>query len=304
MKKIIKNKFIFLLLPFIFVLLTNRVAAQEDSVTSEVMVKLKYFNDNNGVQYLLLDNYLKTGKKIEPLKSKVFKLYLDSNKAENLIATVTTDVKGKAKSFLPPSLKASWEAIPVHKFIVVPAGQDQEVAAELEIIKAKIQIDTASADGVKSITIQVFKFENNEWLSANEVEMKVGIKRHGGILSAGEEATYTTDSTGSLKVDIDKDSLPGDLKGNIVLVAKVEDNDLFGNLMVEKTVPWGIVTKSDNSFFNQRTLWTTRFKTPFWLLFMAYSIVISVWGTVIYLILQLIKIKKIGTAMDAPELSI
>ena len=303
MKNMKKNKFIFLLLPLLLMLFTNKAAAQEDSETTEEMVKLKYFNDNNSVQYLLLNNYLKTGKNIEPQKNKIFKLYLDSSKAENLIATVTTNLKGMAKSFLPPSLKASWEAVPVHKFIVVPAGKEEEIAAELEIIKAKIQIDTASADGLKSITVQVFKFENIEWLPANEVEMKVGIQRHGGILSAGEEATYTTDSTGSLKVDINKDSLPGDLKGNIVLIAKVEDNDLFGNLMVEKTVPWGVVTKSDNSFFNQRTLWTTRFKTPFWLLFMAYSIVIGVWGTVIYLILQLIKIKKMGTVIDAPELS-
>ena len=303
MKKMKKNKFIFLLLPFLLVLLTNRVAAQEDSVTSEVMVKLKYFNDNNGVQYLLLDNYLKTGKKIEPLKSKIFKLYLDSNKTENLIGTVTTDAKGKAKSFFPPALKAAWQAVPVHKFIAVPAGKEEEIAAELDITKAKIQIDTASADGVKSITVQVFKFENNEWLPANEVEMKVGIQRHGGILSAGEEPTYTTDSTGSVKVDLIKDSLPGDIKGNIVLVAKVEDNDLFGNLMVEKNVPWGVRVQSNKTFFEQRTLWTTRFRTPFWLLFMAYSIVIGVWGTVIYLILQLIKIKKIGKAADVPKLS-
>ena len=296
MKKMKKNKFIFLLLPLLFALLTNPVAAQEDSVVAKELVKLKYFNDNNGVQFLILENSLKTGKKIEPLKNKVFQLYLDSNKTENLIATVTTDKNGKAKSFLPPSLKAAWAASPLHKFIAVATGKEEETAAELEIIKSKIKIDTAIEEGTRRITVQVMKYENSEWVPANEVEMKVGIQRLGGILSAGDEESYTTDSSGTVSVELTKDSLPGDEKGNMVLVAKVEDNDQYGNLLVQKTVPWGVALKTDKSFFDQRTLWTTRFRTPLWLLFMAYSIVIGVWGTIIYLVLQIIRIKKIGTA--------
>src|SRR5674476_197241 len=54
-------------------------------------------------------------------------------------------------------------------------------------------------------------------VKAGDVEMRVGIKRMVGILSAGDEATYTTDSTGSVTVELKKDSMPGDLKGNIVL---------------------------------------------------------------------------------------
>jgi len=281
---------------FLFTLLTNRVAAQDDSVAAKELVKLKYFNDNNGVQFLILENSLKTGKKIEPLKDKVFQLYLDSNKTENLIATVTTDKNGKAKSFLPPSLKATWEASPLHKFIAVGTGKEEETTAELEIVKSKIKIDTAIEDGTRRITVQVMKYENSEWVPANEVEMKVGIQRMGGILSAGDEETYTTDSSGTVNVELTKDSLPGDEKGNMVLVAKVEDNDQYGNLLVQKTVPWGVALKTDNSFFDQRTLWTTRFRAPVWLLFMAYSITIGVWGTIIYLVLQIIRIKRIGTA--------
>ena len=299
MKKLKKNKFIFLLLPLLFALLTNTVAAQEDSVIAKELVKLKYFNDNNSVQFLILENSLKTGKKIEPLKNKIFQLYLDSNKTENLIAKVTTDENGKAKSFLPPSLKDVWEASPRHKFIAVAAGKEEEPAAEIEIVQAKIKIDTASKDGVRSIVVQVMKYENSEWVPANEVEMKVGIQRHGGILSAGDEETYTTDSIGTAAVELKKDSLPGDQNGNIVLVAKVEDNDLFGNMVIEKTVPWGVAVKSNHSFFDQRTLWTTRFRTPFWLLFMAYSIVIGVWGTIFYLIIQIIRIKKLGVSASS-----
>jgi len=300
MKKLKRNNFILLLLPFLFILLNNKVAAQkEDSVISEEVVKLRYYNENNSMQYLIVESMLKTGKKTEPLKNKTFQLYLDSVAGENLIGKVTTDITGKAKSFLPTSLKPIWNTNSLHKFFAVIPGKEDEPAAELEITKAKIQIDTSSADGVRSITVQVMKFENGEWVPANEVEMKVGIQRLGSILSAGDEPTYTTDSSGTVTVEVTKDSLPGDAMGNFIIAAKVEDNDAVGNLLVEKKVAWGVATIQDNNFFDQRTLWSTRFKTPFWLLFIAYSIVISVWGTLIYLVFQLVKIKKLGKNLPA-----
>ena len=292
MKKLNQNKCILLFFFFSLMLLNNRLVAQEDSIKPATVVKLHYFNSNDNVQYLILESMLKNGRILTPQNNKPYEIYLDSGAQKNLITKVQTDEKGKAKAFIPPSLKTVWDASPQHTFIV-KAGEE-EVISDYAINKAKITLDTATADGVRNITATVMKWVNNEWVPAAEVEMKLGIKRLGGILSAGDEATYTTDSSGLVTVELKKDSLPGDLKGNYVLAARVEDNDQFGNLLVEKIVPWGVVKKTENNFFNQRTLWTTRFRTPIWLLLMAYSIAISVWGTIIYLVVQLIKIGKIG----------
>lgn len=287
-----KNNFA-LLIAF---LLVQQAIAQKDSVVSKEIISLKYYNENGGMQYLVLENKLKTGQKVEPLNNKTFQLFLDSVAAPNKIGGVTTDNDGRAKSFLPPELKGSWGASAQHKFLAVALGKEDEIAAELEITKARITVDTISSGEARSIVAQASKYENGEWIPAGEVEMKVGIQRLGGILSAGDAETYTTDSSGAVTVEITKDSLPGDQQGNIVLAIKVEDNDQYGNLLVEKTVPWGIAEKSGNNFFDQRKLWATKFRTPLWLLFMAYSIVIGVWGTIFYLVLQIIRIKKIGTA--------
>jgi hypothetical protein len=244
------------------------------------------------MQYLILKSILKKGKLQTPQPNKSYQLFLDSSDASNLIANVKTDASGSAKAFLPVLLKEKWAAKSSHTFIV-KAG-DEELITDYSISKAKITIDTASSEGIKSITVTVLKQDGSEWLPAPDVEMKVGIQRLGGVLSAGDEETYTTDSSGSVTVEVKKDNLPGDNKGNIILIAKAEENDLYGNLQIEKAAPWGIKQTVDSSFFNKRTLWSTRFRTPFWLLFIAYSIVLSVWGTLIYLIFQLIKIKKLG----------
>ena len=296
MKKLKLYNCILLSLFFTCLLPGNPVVAQDDAPQPEKLVKLHYFNSNNNLQYLLLETIIKTGKKIQADKNRTLWIFLDSNRAENLISKVVTDEKGKAKTVIPPSLKTTWDALPKHKFIAVAvaAGKEKEASFELDITKAKISLDTASADGARSITVTVQQYQADQWVPAKDVEMKIGIQRLGGILTAGEAETYTTDSTGAATVEFKKDSLPGDRKGNIILVAKVEDNDQFGNLITEKQALWGIAGKEDSHFFDQRTLWSTRFKTPFWLLAMAYSIVIGVWGTLIYLVIQLVKIKKLA----------
>jgi hypothetical protein len=291
MKKMTKNKWILLLLMCTFCI--TRISAQEDSVPTKELVRLRYFNDKNVAQYLVLENSLKKGKEISPLAGKTFELFLDSIKRDNLIGKVTTDNNGRAKSFIPPSLKSAWEANSIHTFIVARAGEEEGIT-ELEITKSKMQIDTASEDSTRNIIVQVSKYENGAWMPANEVEMKIGIKRLGGVLTAGDEETYTTDSTGTVSIEVSKKNIPGDTKGNLVLVAKTEDNDIYGNLSVEKVVPWGVAVNPDSGFFEKRTLWSTRFRAPYWLLMMAFSIIIVVWGTILYLVFQIVKIKKMG----------
>src|SRR5206468_739161 len=107
--------------------------------------------------------------------NKALKLFLDKIQSENLIAKVLTDNNGKAKAIIPPQLKSAWDSSSQHKFIIVAeeTGKEEETSLEITITKSKISIDTSSADGVKSITVHVMKYENNQWLPAKDVEMKI-----------------------------------------------------------------------------------------------------------------------------------
>jgi hypothetical protein len=276
------------------------VGVAQDSVKHELVLNVSYFMDNNKIIYLKANAKTKIDTKFQPVKNAIVKLYLDTQSDSSFIGKITTDEKGIAKAILPPSLKSFWEASSSHSILgFTEANAEFEgVSSETAITKTKMTIDTSSDGETRSITVTVLAQKDNEWIPAPDVEMRVGIKRMGGILSAGDEETYTTDSSGVVTVEVKKDSLPGDEKGNIILAAKVEENDIYGNLMIEKTVPWGVAVNPDNSFFQQRTLWSTRFRTPPWLLFMAYSIVIGVWGTLIYLVFQIVKIYKLRLKDD------
>lgn len=289
----------FVLILFLFAFNFN-VKAQDEKAEPKQIVNFHYYNKNNILQYLQIESLLKTGKKSEPQARKVFQLYLDSNKAENLITKVLTDKMGRARAVIPLNLKDMWDGAAAHTFVVVAERtmpDEDEPTYEFPITKARIQLDSSTIDGVRSITASVMKLEGSEWVPASDVEMKVGIKRiDNSILSANDEPTYTTDSTGTVTVEMKKDSLPGDVHGNMVLAASVEDNEEFGNLLIEKTVSWGVPLKVDKTFFSQRSLWATRFRTPYWLLTIAYSLAIGIWSVIIYLVFQIIKIKKLGAS--------
>ena len=271
----------------------------QDSTKKELVLSLSYYMNNNKVVYIIANTKTKIDKKFQPVAGLPVNIYLDADSSGNLVEKLITDNNGLAKAVLPPALKTIWDASAKHTFLGKTEATKayESTTAEASISKSRIVIDTTSDGETKTVSVKVKAFNGTGWVGVPDVEMKLGVSRiSGSILSAGEGATYTTDSLGEVTAEFKRTALPGDEKGNIVLVAKVEENEQLGNLTIEKTVPWGIAEKADPGFFDQRTLWSTRFRTPLWLLFMAYSIVIGVWGTIIYLVFQIIKIKKLGTS--------
>jgi hypothetical protein len=288
-----------LLLFFCLLVASYNGAAQNDSTKPELSVNIHHFVVNNSFQYLLVETKTKVNEKWQPLKKQVLQLYLDSNKPENLITKVMTDSDGKAKALIPPGLKSLWDAYATHKFIVVTEGtsKEEETITESEITKAKILIDTSNIDSIRMVNVRVMRSENDNWVPVKDVDVKIGVRRLGGDLKIGDEETYTTDSLGEVSAEFKLDSLPGDMKGNLILTAKVEDNDQLGSLSIDKTVPWGKIYKSIGASdfgFGDRSLWAARGKAPIWLMMMAYSIIAGVWGVILYLIFQMIKIRKLG----------
>ena len=271
------------------------VVAQGKAAADKLIFKLSYFNVNNSTQYLVFESLMRTEHSVLPQIGKEYEIFLGDTSAP--VAKIITDKHGKANAVIPPSLKQAWEASSQHIFLVKEG--DKELISDYTINKAKITIDTTTADTVHSITATVQTLKDGKWVPAADVEMKLGIKRLGGILPAGDDETLTTDSSGTVTTELKKLNLPGDSKGNYLLMAQVEDNDLYGNIIVEKSVPWGTVPHYNADFFKERHLWSTGRHAPLWLVSMALFIMITVWGTLIYLVFQMIKIKKLGVGKTA-----
>jgi hypothetical protein len=259
-----------------------------------LVVGIRYFNNNNTTHHLVFKTKSKVDGKFKIIPDIKLTVYItsDADKA-NLLGTVITNDVGDAVLLIPPSAKNEWIKSPNQTFVAVSTATQQfeEARGELAITKAKLQFDTAEG---KIVNAKLVALIDTVWTAIADVEMQIGVKRLDGNLSVNETPIFTTDSSGAATTEFKRDSLPGDTKGNLVLVASIIDNELYGNLTAEIVVPWG--SKFIHiSNFDHRTLFARRGYSPIWLELLAYSIVVVVWGIIIFLAFQIRKIKKLGT---------
>ena len=100
----------------------------------------------------------------------------------------------------------------------------------------------------------------------------------------------STDDQGLATVDIPA-TLPGDLNGNLDIIGKIDDDDAVGSLKGSTQIKWPVKVKEENTW-GTRSLSASREKAPFMLIAASNTIIIVIWGTIIFVILQLFKIKK------------
>lgn len=267
---------------------------QEAPEKPTLSLGLKYYNDNNTTHHLLAEAKSKIDGKFQKIPNISLSFYItDDASKENLIGTGLTNEKGEAVIMIPEKAKNAWLSSPNQNFVVVsnPTKAYESTKGELTITKAKITIDTAEG---KIINAKLIALVDTVWTPIAGIDMVVGVKRiSGSILNANETPTYSTDSSGGVTAEFKRDSLPGDAKGNIVLVASVIDNDVYGTLTSELVVPWGKYYPHESNF-DERTLFARRGHSPMWLELLAYAIVIVVWSVIIYLFFQIKKIKELG----------
>ena len=275
---------------FILLFLAAGIVKAQDK--PDLLLNLSYFNSNDQVQYLLAKVKTKIDGKFQVVPHINLSFYITAEAPTNLLGKAVSNEKGEAVVFIPASAKEEWIKSAKQSFIVVSEANKQFDAAKTnaDVTKAKLKLDTA-AD--KKVTAVLLELKDTVWAPVKGVDLKVAVKRFDGDLNVSETLTYTTDSLGAISADFKRDSLAGDVKGNLILTAKVEDNDLYGNVAVEKAVPWGVPT-SYVSAYDERTLFARRGHSPFWLELMAYSIVVAVWGVLIYLIVKIKELKKLG----------
>lgn len=275
---------------FCLLLVSQYLNAQ--SVKNDLLISLAYYNNNNQTQYLKATAKSKVNGKFQQVANISLAFYIDDSETKVLLGKATTDHSGNAVMQIKSVASEIWKSSASQSFSVSNQENKEFNASEaaVSIVKAKITLDTLEN---KSIVATLLELKDSVWMPVKEVDIKVAVKRMLGELNVGETATYTTDSLGVVTAEFARDSLPGDSKGNLVLIAKVDEHEIYGNLTAELIAPWG-VKPSVHSDFNERSLFARKGLTPIWLEGLAYSIILLVWSIIIYLIFQIKKIIKLG----------
>lgn len=122
-----------------------------------------------------------------------------------------------------------------------------------------------------------------------EIEVHFYVQRMYSLLPIGK--AVETDSEGVAVSNFPLD-LPGDKNGNIIAIAKIEDDDNYGNVEAQSEIKWGILPTNEMDSWNKRSLSASREKAPMLLILVSNLIIAVIWGTIFYVIYQVYRIRK------------
>jgi len=182
---------------------------------------------------------------------------------------LTTDKEGKL------ILKASF------------AGKDSIESAEevVSVKRARLEITPVKEDSLLSVKVKLIDLSTGTETPVAETDLGVFVKRMYSALKLGEGKT---DEAGEALIQI-PNNLPGDAHGNITLLAKLDESEVYGNLEAAVTQPWGTPV-SDELKALPRALWSTL--PPLWMPITFLILMTAVWGHYIVIIFELFRLRK------------
>jgi hypothetical protein len=122
-------------------------------------------------------------------------------------------------------------------------------------------------------------------MPVDSTTLGVYVKRLFSALKLGEG---TTNASGETTIEIPND-LPGDAKGNLTLLARLDENETYGNLEASVVQQWGTPV-SDEVKELPRALWSSH--PPIWMLVTFVVLMSTVWGHYLVIIIQLFRLRK------------
>ncbi len=219
-----------------------------------------------------------------PLLKITFRLLTDTE--QQPLGFVITDQQGKAVlNVKVDSLKTDKEG-KLHFKAMFAGNKSMDPAdEEVTIKRARIEIVPQKEDSLLTVKIKLIDEGTGAEVPVPEIAVGIFVKR---LFSTLKVAEGTTDSTGQASVEI-PNNLPGDTKGNITLLAKVDENELYGNIEATVIQPWGTIV-SDKLNELPRALWSPH--PPLWMLITFAILMTVVWGHYLVIIIQLFRLRK------------
>ena len=239
-------------------------------------------------------NPKKSGKRWAPASNVIVNLYLNEISKAGGQGSIATDSKGIAEFNLVNKFNAAKDTSKIFNFKVRVLGDMifEDLEEEMVILDGKIEVEAFIEYSTKFIKASVARMdENGDYIPYKDAEVQFYVKRDYGLLPLSE-STFSTDENGEIVLELPFE-MPGDEDGNLTLITRLENNEEFGLIIIETKKQWGIPTLVVRNT-EDRALWSSYANVPIWLLITINLMLLGIWLTILYIVNQLFKIKKIG----------
>jgi hypothetical protein len=268
-----------ILLGFCILMLNPQVQAKD-----KARLSVDYYKVMGENGFLLINVKYKVEKKYQPATDLKLNIYEEINE-DSIVhrGQVITDYEGNA-IFVVTGIES--DELLTYKYDVRIENDDLFKDAEKS---EKFSVANLIAVSIEKDTLNYISAKLTDAVG-NPIEgekLKVLVQRLFATLTIGE-SSYKTDEDGAILVAID-DPLPG-IDG-ILTFEVVLDSRKYGNVKTVFEAPIGKLI-TDQSTFDQRTMWTPPIKTPFYLWIFPNIVILGIWLVIVILINNLFRIYK------------
>ena len=145
--------------------------------------------------------------------------------------------------------------------------------------------------------LKVVATQNNpkgEMVVLPKEKVIIYIPRIFSLLKIGE---ITLDEAGTGTLEFPKE-IVGDTLGNLTVLAKIEENDNFGNAQGQNVINWGVHKQYYKAEVPSRELWTPI--APLWMIITLIIMLAGVWAHYMYAVYELVMIKRLSKKEPPP----
>jgi len=281
LKTVIFSRIVVILLVFIPAL----AIAQESTGKEDPTLEFTCLKKNDGSKLLTATLTIFRNRVTYPIVGSHIAFFLGT---DTVSAVITTNPDGKAYLLLQLGLVLPLNKEGKTECMARFGGNDSLNTAEssFAVMDAVLKMSLNLIDSVKTVAVWAFQPGNKQdSIPLAGEPVNIYVSRMFSLLKIGEGSF---DDQGRFTAEFPAD-LPGEADGTVQIIARIEDNEKYGNVEVSQSYPWGVPSMHGPTG-SHRALWTEI--APMWMVITLTILLSGVWGHYIYVIIQLILIKR------------
>jgi hypothetical protein len=285
MKQYLKTVIINRILVIILVSYPAFAIARESEGKESPKLEFTYLKKNDGSKLLTATLTIFRDRNTYPIVGSNISFFPGAGKDSVVVAT---NADGKAYLMLQPGVVLPVNKEGITECIARFGGNDTLETAESSVTvkDAVLKMSLNLIDSVKTVTVWAFLPGNNhDSIPLAGEPVSVYVNRMFSKLNIGEGSF---DDQGRFTVEFPAD-LPGEADGTLQIIARIEDNAKYASIEASQSYPWGVPSMHGPTG-SHRALWTEI--APMWMVITLTILLSGVWGHYIYVIIQLILIKR------------
>ena len=266
----------------------------------KIRMSLDYYNNSDNSRTLNATLYVVKDRQRVPVVNEKVYFYLGDISDNNILISIITDANGLAQYVFPEDYKFPIDEERKVSFTAQFNGNKSfaKKSAKIDVKEIFMELFLSEINSAKTVSVRGYEIGNdNEMVPIEDADVLFYVPRFFNDQNIGESEFVE----GKSQIEF-PENIAGDTIGNISIIARIEDHDLYGN--VERKVAnfrWGTTApiEEDKSLMTiqisipTRALWHTN--APLWMIITLIILLVGVWGHYIFVIINLFKLKSLSS---------